>query len=100
MTETITIPTSLARLLMAEDQDFTNPETAGDARALARASLRLLVVSNGHAQPHHDPEHDEPAATQPAAPKRFMSKAARQAISRRMRAYWKEKRAAAAKKGK
>jgi hypothetical protein len=42
--------------------------------------------------------HQHPDPAPPEKPKRFMSQAARQAIGRRMRAYWKAKRAA--KKGR
>lgn len=72
--KTVTIPIDLARLLMADDDDFKNPETAADARSLARASLRLLVVADEAAHEDRLATRRKKRAkatkgTKPAAPK-------------------------------
>jgi hypothetical protein len=41
--ETITIPISLARLLIAEPEDMKNPDDYQNIQEVAKASLKLLM---------------------------------------------------------
>lgn len=49
MPSMIQIPLNLARLLMAEREDFSNPDNYDAAQSVARTFLRMLVDSRSEA---------------------------------------------------
>lgn len=76
----------------------TFPDLVGDVQAydpIEHLKVALPAGGNGH-EPilqHHRIVNEARANGEPAPVKRFMSAKARQAISRRMKAHWRKKRA-------
>ena len=44
--DTLVIPKSLARLLVAEKKDMKKPEQYDDVQALAKANLKVLLLTS------------------------------------------------------
>lgn len=101
MTETMTIaiPVSLARLLVAKREGIKDGTKYEDVQDLAKSLLTVLMAAEADTIFHQLKKAKKRAKLKPSKyvatttkPKRKKTVKERKAISRRMKAYWREKR--------